>query len=422
LDQASLPSTIPASYDQYYHRVLQANLKYGVPLGAFLYIGFFGWDLLFVQSPHDGVKVLAWRTIFAITLMVFWFVMPRIRSTRVLSFCIAILYLMALLIIMAILSVLPEGFKLGGAGLLLCTIFSGGVFGMRPLPAAICGLVALAVLIPAASGSGLSAREVASQAIFFGSGVLASIVFLFLLERERRKRYELELALQGEKEQSEALLKEILPRYVIQRIREGADVIAESISEVNIIFIDIVGFTTISRRLAPNHLIEILGEVFGALDAQCEPHGVTKIKTIGDAYMAATGAPEPSSLSALAAVEFCLSAIDAVDAIAQRTGIPLRIRAGIATGAAISGVLSLKRPAYDLWGETVNLASRMEQTAEPGTIHIAETTFWRVKDRFNCVPRDLVDVKGFGPVQSFLIQHPSGDQTIRITGPSAAQV
>jgi adenylate cyclase len=159
-----------------------------------------------------------------------------------------------------------------------------------------------------------------------------------------------------------------------------------------------------SRKLAPRHLVEVLGEIFRHFDDKCEKYSVTKIKTIGDAYMAATGAPEPSSLSSTAAIDFCLDAIRSVDVIARRTGLPISIRVGIATGAVISGVLGLKRPAYDLWGETVNLASRMERSSEPGRVQIAETTYWRVKDKFVCEPRGLVDVKGVGAIQTYFVQ------------------
>lgn len=137
-------------------------------------------------------------------------------------------------------------------------------------------------------------------------------------------------------------------------------------------------------------------------------HGVTKIKTIGDAYMAATGAQEPAGHTAAAAVRFSLDAINAAEAISNRVGFPLNIRVGIATGSVISGVLSLKRPAYDLWGETVNLASRLESGSEPGTIHIAETTYWRVKDQFRCQPHGMIDVRGIGAVQTYFIRPGSG--------------
>jgi class 3 adenylate cyclase len=154
-------------------------------------------------------------------------------------------------------------------------------------------------------------------------------------------------------------------------------------------------------------LVEILGEIFRAFDDLCNTHRVTKIKTIGDAYMAATGAPEAAAGGATAAIHFSENAIEVVASISLRTGIPISIRVGVATGAAISGVLTLKRPAYDLWGETVNLASRLEGTSAPGRIHIAETTYWRVKQTFNCEARGMIDVKGIGPIATYFVSEHS---------------
>jgi class 3 adenylate cyclase len=299
--------------------------------------------------------------------------------------------------------VIPGGLTTGIAGLMLAIMVGASMYRQRPLPVTAGGLIGVGVVSVTCYLKGLMNHEIASAVIFVTSGCIASVAFSIFLDRELRQRHSLEVSLAKEKEQSEALLKEILPRYAIQKIHEGADTIAETISEVNIIFIDIVGFSAMSRELAPKRLVEILGEFFRCLDDLCAQHGVTKIKTIGDAYMAATGAPEPSSLSAIGAVEFCLSAIKSVSEIASRREMTRRVRAGIATGEVISGVLGLKRPAYDLWGETVNLASRMENTADPGTVQIDEKTFLRVNDRFVCSPRGLVEAKGFGPVHAYRI-------------------
>ena len=395
---------IPKEYDEYYLRIVRVCLNYACPTGAGLYMLFFLWDLLLIQSGATSVKTLVLRLSVSASILAFWFLSPRIRSLRGIMFGVSALYVYALLTLIVILTLIPNGLIVGVPGLMLVVMCANGMFCIRPMPAAISGLIGILALLGAYSRSRLSYAELASELLFFTSAVVVGAVFMILLDRELRWKHATELALEQEKEQSEKLLKEILPRYVIQRIREGAEDIAESVSEVNVIFIDIVGFTTMSRRLAPKHLVEVLGEIFRSFDDNCEEHGVTKIKTIGDAYMAATGAPEPSTLSAVAAVEFCLHAVRSVRAIAARTGIPISVRIGVATGAVISGVLSLKRPAYDLWGETVNLASRMESSSEPGRIHIAETTYWRVKDRFICEPRGLVEVKGLGAIQTYFIQ------------------
>ena len=407
VEEQTIP--VPKDYEQYYLQFVKISMRRGLPLAAALYLLFFGWDCLFVRTAADGAKTLLLRLSYAIGLLIFWRFVPKFESLRAIQIALSIMYVSAMLTLIVILTLIPDGLTLGVPGLLLVNMFTAAL-GLRPVTVVAGGAICTIALVATFVISWVSYRDTASQAIFFVSSVFATALALILLDVDFKKKHSLELSLEKQKEQSESLLKEILPRYVIQRIREGADAIAESVAEVNIIFIDIVGFTAMSRRLAPQHLVEILGEVFRSFDERCEPFGVTKIKTIGDAYMAATGAPEPASLSAVAAVEFGLDAIGAVDAIAQRTGIPLQIRVGIATGAVISGVLSLKRPAYDLWGETVNLASRMENSGEASRIQIAETTYWRVKDRFHCEPRGLVDVKGFGPIQTYIISPNAASQ------------
>jgi adenylate cyclase len=393
---------VPKDYEQYYLQFVKVSMRRGLPVCAVVMVLFFGWDCLFVRSVPDGAKTLALRLAYAAVVLLIWRAAPYFRSLRSIQIALIAFHVGAMFTLIAILTIVPGGLTLGVPGLLLINLFAS-LNGMRAVPVLVGGAICTIALVTVFLASGISSRDTASQAIFFVSSIIGISLALALLDIDFKKKHRLELDLEKQKEQSEALLKEILPRYVIQRIRDGADAIAESVAEVNIIFLDIVGFSAMSRRLAPQHLVEILGDVFRSLDERCEQFGVTKIKTIGDAYMAATGAPEPASLSAVAAVEFGLEAISAVEKVAQRTGIPIQIRVGIATGAVISGVLSLKRPAYDLWGETVNLAARMENSGETNRIQIAETTYWRVKDRFHCEPRGLVDVKGFGAIQTYLI-------------------
>jgi adenylate cyclase len=406
--EADTSSQIPETYDQYYLPIVRSYLKYACPIAAVLFVGFALVDWQLIPSFEDRLKALSMRLCFTGCLLIFWFLAPRIRSLKIFVACQTALYLFCLLTLIAVLRLIPDGLMWGASSLLVATMTATGMFFLRPTPATIAGMVGVMAFVWASLSAGLPPAQVTALAVNWAAAVLASSAFLLLLDRRSREKHALELSLAREKKQSETLLKEILPRYVIQRIKDGAGTIADSMSEVNVIFIDIVGFTALSRRLAPKHLVEVLAEVFGMLDNICEKYGVTKIKTIGDAYMAATGTQAEAHLTALAAVQFCLEGISIVDSIGTRIGIPLSVRSGIATGGVICGVLSLKRPAYDLWGETVNLASRMQTISEPGTIQIAETTYWRVKEKFQCEQRELIDIKGIGPIQTYLIRNPIG--------------
>jgi adenylate cyclase len=400
----SAPPT-PESYDDYYLLIVKECLRYACPIAAILYVAFFALDFVSGAAASVLTETLALRLATSACLVVLWFVAPGLRSLRVVMTSISALYLFVMLDFIAVMRLLPQGMVLGVPGLLLVTMCASGIFCIRPAAGAICGTIGLLAYVGASFSAGLTRSEVAFGASNFAAALLFSFVFLVLLDREFRKRHSLERSLESEKAQSENLLREILPRYVIQRIRDGAENIADSILEVNVIFIDIVGFTEMSRRLAPKHLVEVLGQTFQSFDDKCEAYGVTKIKVIGDAYMAITGLSDSSSRSATAAIEFCLEALGSVKEVGSRTGMPIRVRIGVATGAVISGVLSLKRPSYDLWGETVNLAAQMESSSEPGRIQIAETTYWRVKHKFACEPRTRVAAKGLGSVQTYFVSH-----------------
>ena len=394
--------SIPENYDQYYLQILKASLRYACPIAAAVYFSFCPVDWIASGSLAEAIKRLPLRALVSIVLLAFWVVAPRLRSQRTAMIILTSLYTFVLLDTLALVLGYPEGLILGQPSLLLVTMCACGMFLIRPIPLAIAGLIGLIADIWACVLAKVPSSEIIVVAFQFGIGIVISCIFMVLVERELRRRHFLERSLAVEKEQSDILLHDILPEYVIKRIHEGAGYIAEAMSEVDIIFIDIVGFSTMATRLAPTHLIEILGAIFRSFDANCERHGVTKIKTIGDAYMAATNLPEPTQLNAIRAVEFCQEALLSVKEVARKTGIPIDVRIGVATGSVIAGVLSLKRPAYDLWGETVNLASRMESTGEPGRIQIAEKTYWRIKDRFDCEPRS-VDVDGLGRLKTYFI-------------------
>ena len=401
LDKGGDP--VPESYDEYYLQIVKTALRYACPIGAAVYIFFFVLDWMSTSSAV-AIKTLTLRAAVSVVTLAFWYFAPLLRSVRAAMVCLASLYVFVLLDMIGLISVIPNSLILGQASLLLVTMCACGMFFLKPIPFAIAGSIGVMADIFACVSAGLTYKETVINACQLGSGILFGSIFLALLERELRKKHTLERSLQAEKEQSDILLREILPGYVIERIGTGVKYIADAVSEVDVIFIDIVGFSAMSTYLAPKHLLEIVGTIFRSFDENCERHGVTKIKTIGDSYMAATNLPESSELSGVRAIEFCQEALLSVENVANRHDVPISVRIGVATGGVIAGVLSLKRPAYDLWGETVNLASRMESTGEPGRIQIAEKTYWRIKNRFECEARGVVDVKGVGAVKTYFIK------------------
>lgn len=218
---------------------------------------------------------------------------------------------------------------------------------------------------------------------------------------EDRERAYLE-RIEIEKRRADALLHAVLPGQVVARLNEGETVIADRFESVTIVFADIVGFTPIAARMSPGALVQRLDEIFREFDGLAEARGVEKIKTIGDAYMAAAGVPEPAHDHADRAVAF---ACDMLLALAtQDHASPFSLRVGVHTGPVVAGLLGRRRFVYDLWGETVNVASRLESSGVPGRVQVSEATARALSGRWRLIPRGVIDLKGVGPAPTFLVE------------------
>lgn len=172
---------------------------------------------------------------------------------------------------------------------------------------------------------------------------------------------------------------------------------------MTVLFADIVGFTPLSQRLTAPELVSLLDRVFARWDALVADHGVEKIKTIGDAYMVAGGIPVPRADHAEAVADLALAMGPELARCAAETGLALQLRIGIDSGPVVAGVIGRAKFSYDLWGDTVNTASRMESHASPGTIQVSERAYERLRHRYELFPRGTVQVKGKGPMASYLL-------------------
>ena len=229
--------------------------------------------------------------------------------------------------------------------------------------------------------------------------VTASLEKKWLRDREKKFIADLE----QEKHRSEALLLNILPQKIVDRMRGGEMIIADRILEATILFCDLVGFTAISQELPADRMIDFLSRIFADFDRLASEHGVEKIKTIGDAYMVAAGIPEPQADHALRIAGLALRMLKSVDAIAGVTDVKLQARIGVHTGPIVAGVIGTHKFAYDVWGDTVNTASRMESHSLPGRIQISAATRDLLGDRFSFEDRGIIEVKGKGLMQTFFL-------------------
>ena len=203
--------------------------------------------------------------------------------------------------------------------------------------------------------------------------------------------------------ENERLLLNILPPTIAQRLREGESRIADHFDEMTVLFADVVGFTELSGKLSPPALVEVLNDVFSIFDNLADHHRLEKIKTIGDAYMVVGGlTPDPVDHAERVA-DMALDMIRGLSEAQGRWGQEMNIRVGMHTGPAVAGVIGVKKFIYDVWGDTVNMASRMESHGVPGRIQVSESTFERLGSAFIFEPRGVIDVKGKGQLTTYLL-------------------
>lgn len=210
-------------------------------------------------------------------------------------------------------------------------------------------------------------------------------------------------ALEFEQAKSERLLLNVLPEPVARRLKDHGGIIAEASSGVTVLFADIVGFTPLSERLPASEVVALLDRVFASWDALAARYRVEKIKTIGDAYMVAAGIPLPRDDHAEAIADMALAMGPEIERCVADNGMPLTVRIGIDTGPVVAGVIGRAKFIYDLWGDTVNTASRMESHAMPGTIQVTERAYQRLRDRYELRRRGSVDIKGKGRMTTYLL-------------------
>ena len=213
-----------------------------------------------------------------------------------------------------------------------------------------------------------------------------------------------EEALRWQQEQTEKLLLNILPNSIAQRLKHDQGIIADHFEEVSVLFADIVGFTPLAARIPPIKLVNLLNQIFSAFDYLAERHGLEKIKTIGDAYMVVGGLPLPLENHARAIAQMALDMQQAITDFQADTGEQFQIRIGINTGPVVAGVIGTRKFIYDLWGDTVNVASRMESTGVPGGIQVTTTTYECLKDKYELEQRGAIAVKGKGEMTTYWLK------------------
>jgi adenylate cyclase len=227
-------------------------------------------------------------------------------------------------------------------------------------------------------------------------GGVSAVVFV-MLQRSTA-------ALRRAREKSDRLLYGLLPPAVAERLREGSGPVADSVDEVTVLFADLVGFTPLTAELAPHKMITFLNRLFARFDALAMQHGVEKIATLGDGYVAVAGVPQPRQDHAQAAADMALDMLEETRQVTAQLGHEIEVRIGIHTGGpVVAGVIGTTKYLYSIVGDAMNTASRMESHGLPGQIQVSAATRERLGDRYAFTDRGIIEVKGKGPMRVFLL-------------------
>jgi adenylate cyclase len=360
-----------------------------------LYLGF-GSSVGFVPFIYFTVS-LASLAIFA-----------RTRNFRALL----IVQLLDIMLTTTIGQMMVGGFLPSGGVALWGILAPLGALVFLEVPQAIRWFVGFIVLFVLTGLAGEIFFEDANLPVWFTSTMLAlnivgtATVAFTVLASFAHQRNEALTALRAEQQRSESLLVNILPRAIAERLKAASEPIADDFPAASILFADVVNFTPLAERMSPAEMVGILDHLFSRFDALVERHEVEKIKTIGDCYMAAAGVPEPQPDHACKAALLALDMREAVATSGVMDEPGLQVRIGINSGPVVAGVIGTKRFLYDLWGDAVNTASRMESHGTPGEIQITRATYDLVKDRFDCRPRGTIPIKGKGEMETWYLVGP----------------
>ena len=264
--------------------------------------------------------------------------------------------------------------------------------------------------------------KTSQQRLYAALGILAALISGFLVwiaysTRKTNKQLAVKNAeIESEKERSEELLLNILPKFIAQELKENSKVKTRMIDSCTVIFTDFINFTNISRELSPQELIEALDECFREFDNIITKYNIEKIKTIGDSYMCAGGVPIPNKTHALDAIKAAFEMVDFLDAWnAEREAqgkVRFDARIGIHSGPIIAGVVGVKKFAYDIWGNTVNVAARLEKKSEAQKINISTSTYQLIKDHYQCKKRGSISVKNMTDLEMYFVDHPLEDPVL----------
>lgn len=401
MGMASLLNDRPDEYSRHHFQESLGQVRFALMLGAPMYLAFLVWD--YSIDPAHILDTTYIRIAVAAILVATYALTFRESFEQASQLVLASCAVVAGLGVIYVLHTLENGMVLGVAGVILILMYVYGFLRLRFVPSVVSGVAIWLAYDVVAIIDQLGTTELVNSNFFLAGATIFGISNSFNQERLGRRAFLYMKEVEREKARADQLLSQIFPAHIKNRLTAGERVIADSNSEVTVVFADLVGFSSLTKRLTPGHLVELLDKLFSAFDDISEKFGVEKIKTIGDSYMAVSGLAGSVARNTETILDMTLELVAAVDRVSKAERIPIGVRVGVATGHAVSGVLGAKRNHFDVWGETVNIASRMEASGIEGKVQVSEQTYWRYNQSFEFEERGEIEVKGHGKLKTYIL-------------------
>jgi class 3 adenylate cyclase len=391
----------PVEEREFFAGYVRRNLvfaRFMLFLGSGLFIMFVAWDRILdpVGAEHTlwiRVALLAPAISFAGAIL-YWKAAQRVIEPIVTAAGIVATGCLA-----AVCAILHGGIGVAAGGINLVVLFVFAILPMRTLwYVGFCVATTISYFIGQSLAQPFAPGMPYINVLMLGTAMLLGGCALVAREKDAREQFRLNRDLSISNHRISELLHSMLPADIVRRIQSGESQIADLHKAVSIVFSDLVGFTELSSNISASRLVELLNRLFSEFDRLADKHGMHKIKTIGDAYMAVGGllADVPADQAARAAASFALDMHKVAADLSREVGLPVQIRVGVHVGAVVAGVIGTSRPAFDCWGEAVNLASRLESAALPGAVMVSERAYYMLRNHYDVVMHDEVDLKGIG--------------------------
>lgn len=393
-------------FEEYFKKSLR-QVRFALLLALF-FLAISGFlDQWLSPEIRDKALIFRYAFLFPVTIAFLFFTFSR-PFKRLMQPVIS-LFIILLILIFISFSVFVRGVDLENPEIIIMILYAYTAIKLNFLYATFVGwitfLVAISVNIFYINLSLSSLFENSLELIFAN---LLGMFSSYSMEYYIRKDFFQDRLLAEEREKVERLLLNILPQPIAERLKQEPITIADSFTEATIMFADIVGFTPLSARLSATEIVNLLNQIFSTFDQLAERHGLEKIKTIGDAYMVVGGLPTPRPDHAESVAEMALDMQQEIAKFSQELDESFSIRIGINTGPVVAGVIGLKKFIYDLWGDAVNTASRMESHGMPNCIQVSQATYELLQDKYLFEERGVIEVKGKGEMYTYLLRGRKG--------------